>query len=334
MRNIRGRTSLVIGGSGQDGRYLIEKLLARGDVVFSLSRRYNPPSCNDEQIEVESLTNLRLVHGDIEEAGCLFSNLLEIKPDEIYHLASTHELDLSHESFLKSRKINLDSVAELLDYTARHSPLTKIFYASSANIFANSGMSPQNENTPHNPNSLYGIFKCAAMRLIEQYRAEKGIYCCSGILYSHESPFRNAQFLSKKVITAAVEIKYGSRQKLVLGDLTAMRDWGYAEEFVDAFILMLSQDKPEDFVIGTAKIHSVEYFVDTVFKTLGLDWQEHVDIDSKLVRPKEKTVLCADISKIKKQVGWCPKLNLDQLIQFLVSEEITKFEERFCSQNS
>jgi GDPmannose 4,6-dehydratase len=248
----------------------------------------------------------------------------ELSPDEIYYLCSNHELDYSLDNYEKSRAVNLDGLSGALNALAESSNPGRLFYASSSNIFFNTKISPQCENIAHTPGTLYGFFKSAAMSLISMYREKFGIYACSGILYNHESPRRTDFFLPKKIVSAAVAIKLGQNAKLQIGDLAAVRDWGYAGDFVRAMWLMLQAEHARDYVIGTGITRSVEWVVDFVFSELGLNWREHVASSYKLVRTSDAKELKADITRIKTELGWEPEMDFSDVLKLMIRHELDK----------
>jgi GDPmannose 4,6-dehydratase len=248
-----------------------------------------------------------------------------IQPNEIYYLASNHELNYSLGNYEKSRAINLDGLAGVLEALVNTSKPGRLFYASSSNIFYGTSISPQNEKTPHTPNSLYGFFKSASMSLIEMYRKKFGVYACSGILYNHESPKRKDFFLPKKIVSAAVGIKQGGCENLHIGDIGAVRDWGYAGDFVKAMWMMLQGEYAKDYVIGTGAMHTVEWVINFVFSELGLDWRQHVVRDNSLIRNQETGILRADISQIKRDLGWLPETDFEDVLRMMIDSELEKF---------
>jgi GDPmannose 4,6-dehydratase len=264
--------------------------------------------------------------GSVANPSFAHDAVRDIRPDEIYYLASNHELDFSLENYEKSRAVNLDGLAGVLSALALQGMTGRLFYASSSNIFYRSSTSPQNEETPHSPGTRYGFFKSAAMSLIGMYREKFGVFACSGILYNHESPRRKEFFLPKKIVSNAVAIKQGRQSTLSVGDIEAVRDWGYAGDFVHAMWMMLQSQYPRDYVIGTGVTHSVEWVVDLVFSELGLDWREHVCRDPGLARPKDTRELKADIARIRTELGWKPSTDFSHVLRMMIRSELDKYE--------
>lgn len=320
------KTALILGAKGQDGTYLSELLLDKGYRVHAL---YRPEgSASDAAFPVSLRTHERFMPlvGSVADTLFIQDTVKEISPGEIYYLSSNHELDFSLENYEKSRAVNLDGLSGVLSALAESSNPGRLFYASSSNIFFKAECSPQSEATPHAPGTLYGFFKSAAMSLITLYREKFGIYGCSGILYNHESPRRNDFFLPKKIVSTAVAIKLGQEAKLWIGDLNAVRDWGYAGDFVRAMWMMLQAEHPRDYVIGTGVTRSVEWVVNFVFSELGLDWREHVVADPGLLRSNDARELKADISKIRSELGWEPTTDFSDVLKMMVTHELNKVQ--------
>jgi GDPmannose 4,6-dehydratase len=253
-----------------------------------------------------------------------YNAVREIRPDEIYCLASNHELDFSLGNYEKSRAVNLDGLAGVLSALAVPGMTGRLFYASSSNIFYNTKTSPQNERTPHSPATLYGFFKSSAMSLIAMYRERFGVFACSGILYNHESPRRKEFFLPKKIVSTAVAIKQGRQAQLSVGDIEAVRDWGYAGDFVRAMWMMLQVERAQDYVVGTGVTHSVEWAINLVFGELGLDWRQHVMRDQSLLRTRDSSVLKADITRIKTELGWGPEVEFGDVLKMMIKSELAR----------
>jgi len=310
---------LIIGIAGQDGSYLAELLLSKGYEVHGLERE-----SGDEKKywRIRHILDKLIVHtGDVSDYKTVKELVIKIKPSEIYHLATKHDLPNSLENYLSIKAINLDSTYFLLSAIKEFSPDSKFFFASSSKVFGNPSISPQNEETAFKPNSLYGISKVAASALVKMYREKEGTFACSGILYTHESPRRDPDFLSRKVTLGATQIKSGTKDELKVGDLNAKRDWGYAGDYVEAMWLMLQQDKPEDFVIGSGEIHTVQELIEVAFGVLDLDWRKYVTVDPEFVRPPEDVEQRADISKAKKVLDWSPKVGFKELVQMMVKKD-------------
>ena len=320
------KSALIFGARGQDGMHLTDLLLEKGYEVYAQYRQ-DQAVRNSAAPFSDSLlrrSEFQAIGGSAANPEFSYRLVKDIHPDEIYYLASNHELNYSLENYEKSRAINLDGLAGALEALVNTSKQSRLFYASSSNIFYGTSISPQNEKTPHTPNSLYGFFKSASMSLIEMYRKEFGAYACSGILYNHESHRRKDFFLPKKIVSAAVDIKNGGCEKLYIGDIDAVRDWGYAGDFVRAMWMMLQGAHAKDYVIGTGTTHTVEWIINLVFRELGLYWRDHVVIDSTLIRNKDTAILRADNACIKKDLGWKPEIEFEDVLRMMINSELEK----------
>lgn len=317
------KKALITGIAGQDGSYLAELLLDKGYEVHGLLRRSPDGGANATWRIQHILEKLILHWGDVSDRIVAPNLIQEVLPDEIYHLATKHdEPSINIETYLENERTNVNSTLYLLEAIKNLKPACRFFYASTSKIFGTAEESPQNEETPIQPNSLYGISKAAGLELVRLYRDRENIFACSGILYNHESPRRDFFFLPRKITSAVAKIKLGLQNKLTLGDLGARRDWGFAGDFAEAIWLMLQAERPEDYVIGTGEIHSVKDVLDIAFGSLGLDWKTYVEVDQKLVRKPEKFAMVADISKIKKKLNWEPKTKFEKLIKMMVQEDL------------
>lgn len=320
------KSALIFGARGQDGMYLSDLLLEKGYQVYA-QHLQDQDAVNSAALFPDSLlkrSEFRPIIGSAANPEFTYSLVKDIHPDEIYYLASNHELDYSLDNFVNSRAINLDGLAGVLSALTDPEMAGRLFYASSSNIFYNASISPQNEETPHSPGTLYGFFKSSAMSLITMYRAQFGVYACSGILYNHESPMRKEFFLPKKIVSTAVAIKQGKQVMLHIGDIQALRDWGYAGDFVRAMWMILQAKHAQDYVVGTGVLHSVEWVLNHVFGELGLDWRQHVVIDPSLLRSKDSSVLRADISRIKSELGWRPVIEFQDVLKMMIKSELEK----------
>jgi GDPmannose 4,6-dehydratase len=318
------RTAIVLGASGQDGTYLSEFLLLKDYTVYGLYRPRSSLSIN--QLFPEALTNnTRFIPkpASVTNFTYIREQIFEIMPNEIYYLASNHELDCTWPNFQKSREINLDGLANVLDTITSLKNDCRLFYASSSNIFLGSESTLQDENTDHAPATLYGFFKSSAMALLKMHREQFGVFACAGILYNHESPRRNEYYVSQKIIKSAVKIlRYGGPQ-LRIGNINATRDWGYAADYVEAMWLMLQNHKPVDYIIGSGKLRSVEWFLDYVFSRLNLKWRNHVVLEEALVRKVDSARLLANPQKIKEELGWVAKTPFEDVIKIMLEKELS-----------
>ncbi len=315
------RTAFITGIAGQDGSYLAELLLSKDYEVHGLVNFFN--NQRDKILRINNILDKIILHnGDVSNYETVHGLIRKIQPDEIYHLATKHEVSLSLQDYLETQGTNVNSTYYLLNSIKELKLNCKFFFASSSKIFGRALSSPQNEQTAFVPNSIYGISKVAGMNLVKMYRGEQGVFACSGILYNHESPRRDLFFLPRKITQAAAKIKFGKEKKIVLGNIEAKRDWGFAGDYVEAMWLILQADKPEDYVIGTGEIHSVKDILDIAFEEVGLNWKDYIVISEEFFRKEGDCPLVADISKIKKELKWQPKTSFEELIKMMVQNDL------------
>ncbi len=315
-----GKKILITGVTGQDGTYLAQFLLKEGYTVIGVL-------ADGHQHSMDRL-NMMGIKDLIQWRTCLLTDIKSVqdlveqtKPDEIYNLAALSSVGRSFDNPAETLQYNGLSVVALLE-AVRHLGLpVKIYQASSSEMFGNPPLLPAHEDTPLNPISPYAVSKVAGHLLVKNYRLAYRMYCCSGILFNHESVLRPAHFVTKKILSTAVRISRGSREKLRLGNLSIKRDWGYAPAYVQAMWLMLQQSKGDDYVIASGEAHSLEEFVDLVFGHLGLHWKDHVEIDKGFFRPSDIAVTLGDAGKARKELGWKYTLSFPDLIRTLVKEE-------------
>lgn len=306
--------ALITGISGQDGSYLAELLLSKGYEVHGLIRRnsrYGIP--NIEHI----LNKLELHYGDLATENHISALVNDIKPDELYNLASQSDVGISFEIPEYTGDITGLGVLRVLEALKKFSPKTKFYQASSSELFGNSPP-PQNEETPMSPRSPYGAAKLYGFAITKIYREAYGLFACNGILFNHESERRGENFVTRKITKAAARIIKGQQDKLYLGNLHAKRDWGYAPDYCEAMWMMLQHDRPGDFVIGTGIAHSVREFVSRAFGLVGLNWENYVETDPQFYRPAEVNYLLADSKKANEVLGWQPKTSFDSLVERMI----------------
>jgi GDPmannose 4,6-dehydratase len=246
----------------------------------------------------------------------------DTSPDECYHLAASSFVSYSFEDEISILNNNVDSTHYLLAAIREFAPRCRVYFAGTSEMFGNVNTAPQDETTPFNPRSIYGISKVAGYYLIKNYRQQYGLFACSGILYNHESPRRGYEFVTRKIVSAAVKIKLGQQNKLVLGNLDASRDWGYAPDYVNAMWLMLQADSPDDYVVATGETHSVREFVETAFSYLNVDYTNYVEIDQKLFRPAETVHLCGNPAKIAERLEWRRTKVFKEIVAEMVDKEL------------
>jgi GDPmannose 4,6-dehydratase len=330
------KKALITGITGQDGSYLAELLLAKGYEVHGIIRRSSSFSTGRidhiYQDPHESGKRLFLHYGDLSDAGNIHKLIFKIEPDEIYNLGAQSHVKVSFEIPEYTADVTgvgvlrlLDAIKDYQDHTGKK---IKMYQASSSEMFG-SAPAPQSESTPFEPRSPYGCAKVFAYYITRNYRESYGLFACNGILFNHESPRRGGTFVTKKVTQGVAKIKAGLADKIYLGNLEAKRDWGYAPEYCEAMWMMLQQETPDDYVIGTGETHTVKELVAEAFSQIGIsDWEKYVEIDPKYYRPAEVDVLLADISKAKNKLGWQPKTTFKDLVKIMVEADIAELSEK------
>lgn len=311
---------LITGITGQDGYYLAQLLHAKGYEVYGLMRR----SLRDTEHRLVDLPFVIPVLGDLTDSQSLREMVTEIQPDELYNLAAQSHLAWSFKVPEWTFDINAAGCLRLLEAVRQLSPQTRFYQASSSEMFGQVQVSPQNENTPFHPRSPYGFSKVAAYWAAVNYRETYGLYACNGILFNHESERRGEEFVTRKITMGIARIKLGLQDKLALGNLDAQRDWGHARDHVEAMWMMLQQEKPDDFVIGTGETHSVREFCEIAFSHVGLNYQDHVFVDPEFFRPTESHVLMADASKARTVLGWNPHVKFKELACSMVDADLAR----------
>jgi GDPmannose 4,6-dehydratase len=312
-------TALITGITGQDGSYLAEFLLDKGYTVYGMNRRTSTD--NSERIH-HLAERVTVLQGDLLDQNSLQAVLDEAKPDEVYNLAAQSFVPTSFQQALLTGEITGLGVTRLLEAIRTVDPKIRMYQASTSEMFGKVRESPQTELTPYHPRSPYGVAKVYGHWITTNYRESYGIYCCSGILFNHESPRRGLEFVTRKVTDAVARIKTGRAKELRMGNLDAKRDWGFAGDFVEAMWLMLQRDEPDDYVIATGETHSVRELVEIAFNHVGLDWNDHVVIDPRFVRPAEVDLLIGDPSKARRELGWQSKVSFRELIEMMVDADL------------
>jgi GDPmannose 4,6-dehydratase len=313
------KKALITGITGQDGSYLAEFLLLKGYEVYGMVRRSS--TINYERIS-HIQDRLKLMPGDLLDQNSLIEALKISEPDEVYNLGAQSFVPTSWNQPVLTGEFTALGVTRMLEAIRTVNPKIRFYQASSSEMFGKIQETPQNEKTPFYPRSPYGVAKVYGHWITVNYRESYGIFCCSGILFNHESPRRGLEFVSRKVTSAAAKIKLGLQKELRMGNLDAHRDWGFAGDYVEAMWLMLQQDEPEDFVIATGISHSVQHLIQAAFDHLGLDWEEYVKIDPKLLRPAEVDYLVGDAKKATAKLGWQPKVTFEELVKMMVDSDL------------
>ena len=316
------KKALICGASGQDGAYLCKLLLEKGYEVFGGSRDAQNNSFESLN-KLEIINNIKFVSITLNDFRSVFQTINIIEPDEIYNLAGQSSVALSFEQpveTIESIVLGTLNILEAIRFSGRS---IRFYSAGSSECFGNA-VNAVDEQTPFRPRSPYGIAKATAFWQVANYREAYKLFACTGILFNHESPLRKERFVTKKIISTAYRISLGQKIRLRLGNIDIQRDWGWAPEYVEAMWLMLQQDSPDDFVIATGKTTSLKDFIKITFDTLGLNWEEYVDLDEDLIRPTDITVGLANPQKAKKFLNWEAKVGIEDIIKLmLVNEENT-----------
>lgn len=340
------KKALITGITGQDGSYLAELLIEKGYEVHGIVRRTGVES-NEARMSriVHLLDKVTLHHGDITNYSTIWKLIDAVRPDEVYHLASQSQVAISFEDEFGTMNTNINGTHYILSAIKELVPRCKFYFAATSEMFGKVLETPQNEQTPFNPVSPYGISKVAGFFLTKMFREAYGIFGCSGILFNHESPRRGFEFVTRRITLAVAAIKNGTQKELKLGNLDAKRDWGFAPDYVEAMWLMLQQPEPEDLVIATGETHSVREFVEVAFKELGLEiaWEGEkeaevglnratgkplIKIDPVYYRPTEVDILMGNPAKAKAKLGWEPKVKFDELARLMVRADLEKVNKR------
>ncbi|MER7550880.1 MULTISPECIES: GDP-mannose 4,6-dehydratase [Streptomyces] len=325
------KTALITGVTGQDGSYLAELLLDKGYTVHGLIRRSS--SFNTERIDhiyqgpEEPERSFVLHHADLTDGVALVNLLRDIQPDEVYNLGAQSHVRVSFDAPLYTGDVTGLGTVRLLEAVRASGIHTRIYQASSSEMFGASPP-PQNEGTPFHPRSPYSVAKVYSYWATVNYREAYGMFAVNGILFNHESPRRGETFVTRKITRGVARIKAGLQDRLHLGNLDAVRDWGYAPEYVDAMWRMLQCDAPDDYVVATGEGVSVRQFVEFAFEHAGLDWREHVRYDPKYERPSEVDALIGDASKAEELLGWKPEVKSRELARIMVDADIRRLDDQ------
>jgi GDPmannose 4,6-dehydratase len=321
------KRALITGITGQDGSYLAEFLLEKGYKVYGLIRRSS--TVNFERIS-HLQDRIELLPGDLLDSSSLISAIRLAKPREVYNLAAQSFVPTSWNQPVLTGDFTALGVTRMLEAIRVADPEIRFYQASSSEMFGLVEQSPQNEKTRFYPRSPYGVAKLYGHWITVNYRESYDLFACSGILFNHESPRRGLEFVSRKVSCGVAKIKLGLQRKLRMGNLDAERDWGFAGDYVRAMWMMLQQEKPDDYVVATGVTHSVRRLLEVAFSHVGLNYEEHVEIDPALFRPAEVHHLRGDWSKAKATLGWTPVVPFEQMVQMMVDSDLREL----ASQNS
>lgn len=334
------KRALVTGIRGQDAAYLAKFLLEKGYEVWGADRR-SGDSSNWRLKELGIEKDVKIVYMDLLELTNIMRTIDKIKPDEIYNLAAQSFVGVSFEKPFLTTEIDAVGVLRILEAIRTLKPNTKFYQASTSEMFGKVQEIPQNEKTPFYPRSPYGVAKLFGHWITVNYRESFNLFACSGILFNHESPLRGVEFVTRKITYSLAGIKYGLQDKLVLGNLDAKRDWGYAKEYVEGMWLMLQQEEPDDYVLATGETHTVREFVERAAEIAGfkIEWEGEgvntkgidkntgkiiVEVSPEFYRPAEVDILIGDYSKAKEKLGWEPKTKFDKLVEIMMEADLKR----------
>ncbi|MHB1739990.1 MAG: GDP-mannose 4,6-dehydratase [Actinomycetes bacterium] len=318
------RRALITGITGQDGLYLGELLASKGYEVYGLIRGQNNPKAS---LVHQIVPSARLVGGDLTDLPSLVSALEQAHPDEVYNLAALSFVGLSWKQAELTGETTGMGVLRLLEairiYTHGDLGQVRFYQASSSEMFGKVHEVPQREGTLFHPRSPYGVAKAFGHHMTVNYRESYGAFACSGILFNHESPRRGHEFVTRKITRAVAQIALGQQDRVLLGNLDARRDWGFAGDYVEAMWLMLQQEEPDDYVIATGQTHTVRELLDIAFRHVGIDqWESYVGQDSRFFRPAEVDLLLGDASKARERLGWRPTVDFPTLVATMVDADL------------
>jgi GDPmannose 4,6-dehydratase len=316
---VSSKRALITGITGQDGSYLAESLISKGYEVHGLVRRASTEGFDRLRHIRDSI---HMHTGDLLDQRSLVDVLRASRPDEIYNLAAMSFVAASWVQPTLTAEFTGVGVTRMLEAMRETSPEARFYQASSSEMFGKVREVPQSESTPLYPRSPYGVAKVYGHFITVNYRESYDLFACSGILFNHESPRRGLEFVTRKVTHAVAAIKLGLMDELAIGNMEARRDWGYAPEYVEAMWMMLQEDAPDDYVIGTGVSHTVRDLVEVAFDHVGLDPDSHVRIDPELLRPAEVDNLVADSSKAKERLGWEPDTSFEELVRLMVDADL------------
>ena len=314
------KRALITGITGQDGAYLAQFLLKKGYTVFGTYRRQS--SGNFWRLHYLNIFHkIKLISADTLDSTSLYRALDVSNPSEIYHLAAQSFVGHAIEDSTITLDTNIKGTLNLLSVLTEVNNKCRFYFAGSSEMFGNCGSTPQDESTPFNPRTIYGISKVSGYEIAKLFKNNYNMYVCCGILYNHESPRRANIYVTKKITNFVVDLKLGSHEKLSLGDISAKRDWGYAKDYVEAMWSIVQFASPESFVISSGELHSVEDICRIAFSYFGYNYKDFIMVKDALKRPKEKTILLGDSTKAKKLLGWSSSISFEDIINQMVEKE-------------
>lgn len=323
--------ALITGITGQDGSYLAEFLLEKKYEVYGLLRR----TSIERYARLDHIRErVNFLEGDLSDQTSLDRVVQEVQPDEVYNLAAQSFVAASWNQPALTADVTGLGVLRILEAVRRHCPSARFLQASSSEMFGKVVEKPQTERTPFHPRSPYAAAKAFGHYMTINYRESYGLFACACICFNHESPRRGTEFVTRKITQHVARIKHGLANRLMVGNVDAKRDWGYAADYVRAMWLMLQEPKPEEFVIATGETHSVSELLDLAFSCAGLDWTRYVEIDPKLLRPAEVDYLCGVPAKAGEKLGWKPTIKFDHLVEMMVEADLKEVEQSLSDQKA
>lgn len=321
------KRALVTGVTGQDGAWLCAFLAEKDYEIFGLYRRTSSPNFWRLQ-DLGVFDKVQLFSGDVTDMSSLLECLRVAKPDEVYNLAAQSFVGASFEKPLETANVDALGPVGFLEAIRQVNPSTKFYQASSSETYGNTlseGVESLNEDSPMRPVSPYAAAKLYSYNMVNIYREAYGLFAVNGILFNHESPLRGLEFVTRKISNGVAKIRQGLETELSLGNVEAARDWGYAPDYVEAMWMMLQQNAPDDYVVATGTAHRVREFAELAFATVGLNWEDYVRVDQRLLRPLEVHYLVGDSTKARERLGWVPKMDFEGLVCCMVEADCDKW---------
>ncbi len=330
--------ALITGITGQDGYFLSQLLLSKGYEVYGVVRRNSKKSAGNLDLLPEAVRReIRLLEGDVTDTNFMNRAVEEIRPDELYHLAAQSFVAYSFTNPSFTYDVNIGGTLNAINAVRDYSPKTRFYFAGTSELFGEPDRVPQNEETPFRPRSPYAVSKLAGFWTVRVYREGYGLFASNGILFNHESEVRGPEFVTRKISLGVASIASGSEEPILLGNLSARKDWGYARDYVEGMWMMLQRDKPDDYVLGTGESHTVREFAQEAFKVAGMElrWEGEglnevgiadgkvvVKVSKEFFRPLEAENFLADYSKAKRELGWAPKTTFKELVRIMVEHDM------------
>lgn len=318
-------TALITGITGQDGAYLARFLLDKGYKVYGTYRRLSSPNFWRLQY-LDIFEKVDLIPADLSDSASLFEAIKISKPNEIYNLAAQSFVGASFEQPINTADVSGIATTRILELIRQINQRIKFYQAATSELYGGIYEHKQDENVPFHPKSPYAAAKLYSFWITKIYKEAYGLFAANGILFNHESPIRGLEFVTRKISNAVAKIALGLDDSLSLGNIHTKRDWGYADDYIEAMWMILQQESPDDYVIATGESHSVEEFVSLAFKAVGLNYEKYIKVDKRYFRPLDVNRLCGDCTKAREKLGWSPKVTFEELIDIMVKEDLKRWE--------